>query len=228
MKRLLTIALMFGLVAPASAQVAGSRLNRQADKSDAKDALVMWSQCAADIEANWARDLLAALPTSDAERVIWDKHFGWNDRCLTSDRLLMDNKKLTFSSASARGEIAGYLARRDIGANRQPTKGAATAWLRDGLAALGQNARYDRSVLIGHQFALCLADEHWAETRAFVLAEPDSKAEKAALAALSPKLGQCMTSGARLNLNKPVLRVLLGEAAYHALRYTPRTLGVAR
>lgn len=228
MRRWLVLALLFGLAAPAPAQVAGSRLNRTADKGDAKDALVMWAKCAADIEGNWARDLLAALPTSEAERVVWDKHFGWNDRCLTSDRLMMDNKELRFTSASARGEIARYLARRDIGANRQPIKGAAIAWLRDGLAALPLGSKYDRSVLIGHQFALCLADENWVETRAFVMAEPDSKSEKAALAALSPKLGLCMTSGAKLNLNKPVLRVLLGEAAYHALRYIPRSQEAAR
>ena len=102
------------------------------------------------------------------------------------------------------------------------------AWLSDGLAALPKEPKYDRSVLIGHQFALCVADEYWPETRAFVRAKPGSTAETAALAALSSKMGDCMPPGATLSLNKPLLRVLFGEAAYHALSYEPRIPGAAR
>jgi hypothetical protein len=223
-KPLVMITIVIGLAAPASAfQVAGSRLNKHAGSGDAQEAMEMWAECAANIEGNWAQQLLSALPTSEAESAIWDKHFGYNDRCLTSDRLIMDNKQLRFTSTSGRGEIARYLARREVRPNRQPAKGAAMAWLSDGIAALPKEAKYDRSVLIAHQFALCVADAYWPETRAFVLAKPDSSAEKAALAALSPKLGDCMPPGATLNLTKPLLRVLIDEAAYHAVSYKPRT-----
>ena len=37
-----------------------------------------------------------------------------------------------------------------------------------------------------------------------------------------------MPPGATLSLNKPLLRVLFGEAAYHALSYKPRIPGAAR
>ena len=222
--RPLLILTLAALAAPTLAfQVAGSRLNKHADSGDAQKAIEMWAECAATIEESWSQQLLSALPTSEDERAIWDKHFGYNDRCLTSSRLIMDNKELRFTATSGRGEIARYLARRDIRTDRQPVKGAAMAWLSDGLAALPKDAKYDRSVLVAHQFALCVADEYWPETRSFVLAKPDSPAERAALAALSPKLGDCMPAGATLNLNKSLLRVLMGEAAYHALSYKPRT-----
>lgn len=231
MRMLVILSLVAATAAvPAHAQVEGSRLTKYADQSDADAVLELWVGCIADLEGPWARRMLETVPTSEPEEnVLSERHKGkqdggWSDRCLDDDKIKMYGRQLAFSTASMRGELARYYLRtsfrnQGIG-QRHP--GGATAWLRDSLAALPAPPRYDRPVLVGHQFAACLADEHWAESRALVETRRGSKQEKAALAALSPKFGSCLTRGATMSLNVPILRLYLAEAVYHSLTHVPR------
>lgn len=208
--------------APAAAQVEGSRFTRYAGQGDAAAAFRMWASCTADLDRAWTRALLDTVPTSSDESKVLDKRLGMPDRCLEDDRLLLDGKELVMSAESVRGEIARSLLLRQAKIKTaQPQPGAASAWLLAHVNGLPANAKVDRAVLIGHDFAACLADNQWQSVRAFVTAEYNSAAEATALKAMSPAFSGCMAAGAKLNLNKPLLRLLLSEAAYHALTYAP-------
>ena len=197
-----------------------SRLTRHAERADAGNVARIWAECVADIERDWARQMLETLPTSAAEEQAFERHEGHNDRCLTNPRLLMDGKQVTIPVNVSRGEIARFLVRLEVRqGNGQPVAGNATAWLRDSLATRPANEGYDRATLIGHQFALCMADEHWASVRDLVVAQEGSNPEAAAFSALAPKFGGCMAAGANLKLSKPLVRLLLSESAYHALTH---------
>lgn len=225
-KPLMIAVILASLHAGVSAQ-GPSRLTRHAERADASDVTRIWAGCVADIERDWARSLLETLPTTAAESTVWSKHEGYNDRCLTNNDLLMYGKQVTFTSEMARGEIARNLVRYELRKqDRVPTPGSGTAWLRARLAALPAGATYNRSTLVGHQFALCVADEHWAATRAFVEAQHGSKSESAALNALLPKMSGCMPAGVNIKLTPQILRLLLSEGAYHALTTMPT--GMAR
>lgn len=204
-----------------------SRLTRHAERKDAGQVTRIWAECVADLNENWSRSLLDSLPTTDGEAKVWSLHEGFNDRCLTNNDLLMYGKEVRFTSELARGEIARRLVRNAVRKDGGiPAQGSATAWLRDRLAGLPTGTGYDRGTLVGHQFALCMADEHWAPVRDLVVAREGSKEESAAFAALAPKYSGCMSAGANLTLSKPLVRLLLSEAAYHALTHQPK--GLAR
>lgn len=205
----------------ALAQEQNSRFTRRATQRDAGKVFELWASCVGDLDAKWARAVLDTVPTTDLEEKAFDRRAGEADRCLQDSRLVMDGKQLTFSMESGRGEIARHLARKQLRAGGQPRPGAATAWLHENLSALPEGTRFNKSLLVGHDLAACLADEYWAEARATVTADSPA-AEKAAFAALAPRFGSCMTEGAKLTLNVPILRLLLSEAVYHALTYTPR------
>ena len=231
MNRLGSVAAMVLLLfsSPAHAQVAGSRLTKYAEPADAAKSFKIWVECVAGLDAKWARGVLETLPSTDAERALLVKRNGEDDRCLVDSRLMMDNRELRMSNDSVRGELARYYVRITL-ATRGPTQGAATAWLREGLAALPAGQAYDRARLVGHQFAACLADDHFAEARALVASVSGSTEQKATLSGLSPHFGSCLAVGAKLDLTVPILRLYLAEAVYHALTHTPKTVasGVAR
>lgn len=222
LRALITSLALAAVAMPAAAADQPSRLTRHAGRADAAEVVTIWAECVARIEGKWARELLATLPTTAEEKAVLDKHDGDNDRCLTESRLIMRGKQVTFTPETARGEIALHLVR--LQKDARPLPGAGTAWLRDQLARYPDPSSYDRTALIGHQFALCVVDEHWDAARALMLAPRASKQESAAVAALGPKLPGCMAAGANLKLTKPILRVLIGEAAYQALNHKPSGL----
>ena len=221
MRKMIIMAMAgLALAAPASveAQEQNSRFIRRATSKDASTVFLNWAACTADLDGKWARTLLETVPTTDNESAVFDKRLGNNDRCLLDTPLLMDNKQLEFSAESGRGEIARYLARKLLKGGAQPNPGAATDWLHGSVSKLPAGASYNKPILVGHDFAACLVDEHWPEASAMVVAD-DAEQEAAAWKALSPHFGSCMTSGAKLSINRPIVRLLVGEAAYHALSH---------
>lgn len=211
-----------GLLAatPAPAQVEGSRLTKYADRADSAQVLDIWVNCVAGLDSKWARSVLDTIPTTSIEEKVLAKRTGDNDRCLEDSRLLMDGRSIAFSSDTMRGELARHYVNSTL-AKSGRIAGGATGWLRDRLAALPPGEIYDRPKLVGHQFAACLADDHFVGTRALVTSVRGSVEQKTAFAALSPHFGSCLAAGAKLGLTVPILRLYLAEAVYHALTHTP-------
>jgi len=64
------------------------------------------------------------------------------------------------------------------------------------------------------QFADCVARSDLADAHAFVMATPGSAQEDAALSALVPHLGGCLTRGSNWSLNRSTLGAALSEVLY--------------
>ena len=216
---------LLGVSAPAAAQEQNSRFVKNAGQEDAAAVFQSWARCTADLDSKWAQRLLDTVPTSALEEKVFDQRVSQSDRCLGEDRLIMDGKQLSFSLESGRGALARALAVKALKAGQEPAPGAATAWLTSKVAADPAPAALNKGVLVGHDLAACLADQHWPLARATVTAAND-KEEAQAWAALAPKLGGCMTAGATMRLNRPLLRLLVSEAVYRAVTFKPDAAAV--
>lgn len=206
--------------APAAAQEQNSRFTRNARQVDAEAVLQSWAGCMADLDSKWAQRLLDTVPTSALEGKVFDQRANQSDRCLGEDRLIMDGKRLSFSVVNGRGAVARAMALKALKDGQEPVPGAATIWLTGKVAADPNPTTLGKSVLVGHDLAACLADQHFPLARATVAAA-NEKEEAQAWAALTPKLGGCMTSGATMRLNRPLLRLLVSEAVYRAVTSKP-------
>ncbi|HEY1124948.1 MAG TPA: hypothetical protein VGE65_04895 [Sphingobium sp.] len=82
-------------------------------------------------------------------------------------------------------------------------------------------ARY----LVTLDFADCVVRADPSGVRTYVMAEPDSKAETAALAAIQPKLGPCFPANAKMTVNRSNLSAMLAEALYREIE-AGRTVAV--
>lgn len=220
-----TFALIMGVsvvafASPAAAQEQNSRFTKNAGPEDAAAVFESWARCMADLDAKWVQRLLETVPTSALEEKVFDQRMSLSDRCLGEDRLIMDGKQLSFSMVSGRGALARALAVKTLKTGQEPAPGAATAWLTSRVAAYSQPASLNKGVLVGHDLAACLADQQWPLARATVTAVTD-KEEAQAWSALMPKLGGCMTTGATMRLNRPLLRLLVSEGVYHAVTFKP-------
>jgi len=71
--------------------------------------------------------------------------------------------------------------------------------------------------LVTLDFADCVVRADPAGVRSYVMAEPDSKAETAALVAIQPKLGPCFPASAQMTVNRSNLSAMLAEALYREI-----------
>jgi hypothetical protein len=85
---------------------------------------------------------------------------------------------------------------------------------RSWFAVTGRNVAVD-------ELGACIADINPAGIAALVGAEPESKAESAAFAALNDSLGKCLRAGVRLQANRQSLRAALADALYQRLARPP-------
>lgn len=206
--------------APANAQIAGSRLNKVADKRDAGKVMAEFIGCMVDIEGRWSRAFLETLPGSRAEKAMSAQINGDRfSRCLVSDRLVMDNRELGMSEKALRGALAEYHVRsvfRTKAAEDAAPEGA-SAWLMARLASRAPAEPLDRPTLIAHDFAACVVDRRWSDSRSFVGTVAGSTAERAALKGLAATFPACLQQGATMRLDAALLRVTIAEALYHSL-----------
>jgi hypothetical protein len=127
-----------------------------------------------------------------------------SDQCLMDGMLRMPNDLL-------RGSIFKSFYRREVKAGDAPFQEKAV----DFVNYLNDPAMPDaRRYLILLDFAGCVVRADAAKARAFILVEPGSSAEKAALAALQPQFGPCFPAGANVTLNKSIISAVLAEALY--------------
>jgi hypothetical protein len=66
----------------------------------------------------------------------------------------------------------------------------------------------------GEYLGLCVARTMPADVAALLATKPTSAEEKAAVAAIAPRLGPCVRAGAAARLNVPGLRAIVALAAY--------------
>lgn len=71
--------------------------------------------------------------------------------------------------------------------------------------------------VVANDLGFCLAKSDWPAARTAVLSLRGSVEEAAALRKLVPLVGGCIPAGATLRIDKPRLREILDETAYHAV-----------
>lgn len=200
----------------ANAQLAGSRLTREAEQRDAPTLVRELTQCVVYRQEQQARALMATLPGSSAETALLAQLNDALPRCLGTHRLWVGGQKLTLSRNLLRGAIAEQL----LGSRYAPLPEALPANAGEvspyARMTAEQAKEADRTAVIMQDFAHCVVRHHWPHARAFLAAPVKSGKAKAALAALSPALGPCLPQSVQLAIDPAVLRGALAEQAIHA------------
>jgi hypothetical protein len=132
-------------------------------------------------------------------------------RCSIDAYVAQDASVVSF--ASDRGTLRGFVAEAYL---KKDTRRAAV------LAPQPLQRTYardwyemtDRSRPID-EMATCVAETNPAGILALLKTDMGTKAEAAAIAAISPSLGACLAAGYKLNANRLGLRTALAEALYH-------------
>ena len=208
---------LVGTSLPAEAQSnRPSRLHKYAEpgKQDVGEVMQQYARCVAG--ENHGRELLDTRPTSQAEVDLANSRPPRNDRCLNDGPLRVWNREVSYSLAALRGRVARIYVVELHGGEAVASPNGAISSLSNRVAG---TSKYDRSTLVSHQFAACLADERHAASRAYVVAEEASPEEDAAFVELSEYFSDCFVEGATLSLTKTSLKHTLAEAVYHNLTF---------
>ena len=219
-RRLAGAAAALLLCGTAFAQTTGTRMNRDATRSDGALAIEVIADCALDRQPGKVRKWLDALPGSTEERKAISALTEDLGTCLGSNQqVVFAGKAVKFHPRALRRPLAAAVALRELrnsGEAGSPNI-AADPWFVAKLAGLPTGERIDRPTLIIQDFGHCVAQQRWPATRSFLLSAPGSAEEKAAMQALRPVLPSCLSEGLTLSLQPDNLRVVLAEPVYHIL-----------
>lgn len=206
--------LCLGLASPAAAQRTGTRLDRNrgavgsVSKLDADTAIRAtnaFGRCIAQRDVVRARRALDLPFVSDDQIKLLQKGFETFDECLgTSPEF--DTLQLPPVL------LAGAAAEWFISANRRKIDLTSLSGMTD--EALDKTEFKPRTDL--EDFGLCLLRRNPANALAFVSTRPTSADEAAAVKALMPDIGPCVTVGQQVSLNVPNLRAVVAYAIYRA------------
>ena len=163
--------------------------------------------CVVGRDATSADVLLATVPYSSDEREKAVRMLRTAERCL---RL---GTPLATSALVFRGAVAESLYEARFAqpvAARAPAAGSAPVF------RAAEVATRQDSALIATSFdiAQCVPPRQPALVRALLATEPASDAEMAALQALYPAFGQCVTQGTQLQIDRGSIRAMLAESLY--------------
>lgn len=225
MRAAIIVSLAFGLAlagaVPASAQWTGSRIGHDANERDVGVALQKAADCMVQRQPAKVDGWLATLPGTREESARIDKMTEDAATCLGSDpHLVLAGKRVTFSPRTMRQLIAVAMAARALREDR-PAPALdpdSRPWFAAALDVLPRGTRLDMQALAMGDFGHCVAVRDWAGSRALLLSEPESPAERAALKKLAPSLGPCLTEDSKLTLTADNIRKILAEPLYHLVR----------
>jgi hypothetical protein len=174
------------------------------DQARARKTLAEFARCTVDREARQV-SAIVARPADKLNDAQFMKIA--NYECLSSGEIRM-------KSMLMRGALFTELYRRRNQAERRGLTWSLPAVAFDERAPVN-TANSELALEVGLlSFASCVI-RHEAETaKAVVLKPTASKEQDAAFAALASHLGQCLPSGQKIKLSKPILEGALGEVLY--------------
>ena len=212
-RRLVTVLALAALAVPASAQETGTLLGYSAaqvdvrGKNSARQTMQQFGACLVQRQRGRA-ERFAALPTDSDEYLSLNKRLyqTMGDDCLSSG-------DLGFSSEIFRGSVFDALYAANFRAGGPVDLTSITT---SNYAALYKSPLSPASVqvLALENFGECVARSDPANTRALVLARPDTDIESNAFAALSPRFNGCIVKGEVIKFSKTILRSALSEGLY--------------
>ena len=209
---------------PADAQRTGSRIGRSATAKDSGPAMQLVADCLVDRQPEMVRQLFTTLPGSAEERALVLRKTDEMGTCMENDRnLVLDGKFLRFSARAIRTPLAKALIRKMLPAAPRvsPAAVGSDPWFLAHYNALPPKAEVSRQHLNLLDFGHCVAVKNWADTRAFLVSQPESAEEAAAVRKIVPVLGPCMLEGMTVQLTPSVLRDALAEPVYQILVAAP-------
>lgn len=199
----------------------GSRLPRreaqitQSGPTAARRVMQQFGECVYNRGRGRAQRLMdTPVGTSEYDRLFNGIFDSLGDSCLNG------NGTLRFDDTVMRGSI--FQAAYKVNYGRTPPA-ALRPFSRAELAS-----RYDGPLnesaarhLLLQEFGACVAMAKPTEVRALVLAGPETVAEVAALAALSPVYAGCLPANAKIAFSKEALKATLSEALYRVSSPAP-------
>jgi hypothetical protein len=212
--------------APALAQAVGTHIGMDVGTKDGPALMDHISKCVVKRQPRLSDQWLQSLPGSSEEEKVVDKLSDDFSFCMEDDRALNTNGiALGIGHREFRRAVA--LASLNhlfpVLPASPPLDSQSKAWFWPQLAALPPGGKADTGELGVDEFGHCMATGHWSAVRAFLASAPQSAEESGALGALLPFLAPCLPAQVTVKFDRPSLRGILGEAAYHVLTASPAT-----
>ena len=165
--------------------------------------------CLAARQPQDVRSLLSTNNTETAERAY--THLSNNSRCFNEsvgDRQFMPDE-MNLSMGVMRGNLAeqALIAEPAKVEALQPLPLQQKRYIRTWFAATGRNPAVD-------EMGACMADTNSAGIMDLLRTLPGSSQESAAIGALAPSIGKCLSAGTRLDADPRGLRTALADALY--------------
>ena len=163
--------------------------------------------CLARTRPRASETFLATQPGTPAEAAASRALLGTNTSCL------QPNSRLSVTRDLLRGVVAEGLYTRTVTA---PPPALATA--PDDVPAIGRDGKELRIPILV-SFARCYVAMRPNEVHNLLTTTRlGTRAEHEAIGTMAADFGQCLRAGARVNLQAPVVRIVLAEAIYHRAR----------
>lgn len=219
-------ALLLCTAGPAAAQRTGTRIGRDAEVGNVRDAVALVqtvANCLADRRKDFVRRWFAKLPGTQDEFALVQKEEEDLAICMESDQLISDGRELRFTPGVLRLPTARAMVARMVAEAppQSPMPPDSEPWFMPLLAGVATGADVDRAGLILQDFGHCVATRSWPATLALLASKPDSAEQAAAVRRLMPVLGPCLTADVNMTLTPANLRDVLAEPVYHILTAAP-------
>lgn len=217
----LAAALAAGLAmaSPAAAQMTGSRLGKNADAKEAQGVLDVMVRCVGARKPAYATRVMQTMPGSEFERKTIFANVGDLSVCMDdrSRRLIIgDNVEMRMSARSFRLAVMAKESLRgiDIAALSAAPEWNTALYTGDP----GDEPKRDTMQLGLYQFGDCVVAAKPAEAVTLLTSGPESVAGKAAVQAMVPTLGPCLSQGAQMTLTEATLAMAVAEPLYFRAR----------
>ena len=169
-------------------------------------------QCIVERDPELIKSWFNTLPGSSLERKIVSRHdgqFAWCNRTILVQAVDWVSQ---YDYTAIRAAILQYMLKN--GSLKVPEVRPAGL---DRAAWYATEGTIPTESVVANDLGFCLAKSDWPAARTLVLSGRGSAEEEEALRTLIPLVGGCIPVGATLKIDKPRLRQILEETAYHAV-----------
>lgn len=169
-------------------------------------------QCIIERDPNLIVSWFNTIPGSSQERKLFSRLEDQFMRCFRTNKAQMVGFVPQYDYAAMRVAILQFMLKNGsvVVPESQPAGLDRVAWY-------VQQGSIPPESVVANDLGFCLAKSDWPAARTVVLSRRGSMEEAAALRKLVPLVGGCIPVGATLKIDRPRLRGLLEETAYHAV-----------
>lgn len=208
------VAALLGSAATVHSQPTGTRIGTSIPRTKPELVFNAMAQCYVARFPKTTAEFLAAVPGSYEQSQAYAKMEGALGVCLNQPKLVFEGGELQVETDRLHRGLAFYMLRAQ--AEKLPATAPAAQddrpWFR---TKIEEGSSYNGFAIGVEKFGRCVAIADWTQSRALVLAQPGSKDEANALKQLRPVMDNCLTQGARINIDRRLVQHVIGDAMYH-------------